>query len=510
MKRAIISLSDKNNLINFANRLVEQDYVIYSTGGTLNTLLNNQIPAKSVSEITNFPEIMNGRVKTLHPKIHGGILGIPDNELHLSQAKEHGIEFFDLVVVNLYPFEETINNSNASWEDIIENIDIGGPSMIRSSAKNYKYVTILTDPEDYELVLNEIKTNGQTSLNTRLYLAQKAFALTAYYDSLIANTFNKSLNTPNISYLNFGYPLKEELRYGENPHQNACFYERTNESLIKVIHGKQLSYNNYLDIDAAIKLVGKFDETCVAILKHTNPCGVALGKNVIDAYNKAFATDKVSPYGGIVITNQEVDLNAAEKINEIFTEIILAPSFTDEALIKLKKKKDRRLVIVDFSKFYTLKNFNVVSSCLNGYLVQQPDIDTLNIDQWAIVTKTKPTENQFKSMEFAWKVVSMLKSNAVCFAKDNQTIGIGTGQTNRIDSVKIALNRANEMNLSINDTICASDGYFPFRDSIDYLAKMGINAVIQPGGSKSDEDVINACNELGITMIFTNRRHFRH
>jgi phosphoribosylaminoimidazolecarboxamide formyltransferase/IMP cyclohydrolase len=510
MKKALISLSDKRNLLEFAGELIKLGYEIISTGGTLKTLQDNFINATAVADVTSFPEIMNGRVKTLHPKIMGGILGVPNNDLHVKQATDNGIQFIDLVVVNLYPFEKTVHNPLANWHDIIENIDIGGPSLIRGAAKNYQYVNIITDPNDYELVLNQLKENGKTSMESRMYLAQKAFAHTSAYDALIAQTFNNNQKTPNPAYLNVGLPLKQELRYGENPHQTAFFYESEYDNLIDVIHGKQLSYNNYLDIDAALRLIIKFEEPAVAIFKHTNPCGVATGNDLSEAYNNAFATDTVSPFGGIVIVNKELDLQAAELINQIFTEIIIAPAFSPNALEKLKKKKDRRLIIFQLDDIKTLKNHLNIVTCLKGYLCQSADIDTLNRDEWIFATNNRPDEKHLHSLEFAWNVVSMLKSNAICLVKGTQTIGIGIGQTSRVDSLKIALNRAKEMGFDLNGAVCASDGFFPFRDSIDLLHENGIMSVIQPGGSRADDEVIDACNELKMSMIITNRRHFRH
>lgn len=510
MKRALISLSDKNNLVEFATELIKLGYQIISTGGTLKTLQDNFIEATAVSEVTSFPEIMNGRVKTMHPKIMGGILGVPNNDFHLKQAADNGIEFFDMVVVNLYPFEKTIHNPLANWHDIIENIDIGGPTLIRSAAKNYQYVTVLTDPADYPKVLEELNKNQKTSIDTRLYLAQKAFALTSAYDALIADTFNKHQKKPDNAYLNIGLPIKEELRYGENPHQTATFFESEYDNLIDVIHGKQLSYNNYQDIDAALKLIIKFENPTVGILKHTNPCGVASANNLTEAYRNALATDTVSPFGGIVIVNRELDLECAEAINQIFTEIILAPAYTPSALERLKKKKDRRLIIYQIDELPSLKKHLNVIACLNGYLCQTPDIDTINKEDWEYATKTVPAENEITSLEFAWNVVSMLKSNAICLVKGNQTVGIGIGQTSRVDSLKIAINRAKEMGFDLQGAVCASDGFFPFRDSLDLLHENGIACVIQPGGSRSDSEVIEAANEHKIAMIITNRRHFRH
>lgn len=503
MKRALISVSNKDAIVEFAQKLIDLNYEILSTGGTYKLLKEHQIKVTQVSDITGFPEIMNGRVKTLHPKIHGGILCLRDNESHLSQAEQHNIKMIDMLVINLYPFKETVENPNSSHEDIIENIDIGGPSMLRSGAKNYRFVTVLTDPKDYDIVINEIKETGNTKLETRLRLAQKTFALTAEYDELIAYTLN------NIQpQLNLSIPLKQNLRYGENPHQSASFYQNLPD-IIEKLHGKELSYNNLLDIDAALKVIMKFKQNTVAILKHLNPCGVASDNNISNAYDKAFATDTVSPFGGIIVTNEKVDINFVEKINKVFTEILIAPDFEDDAITKLKKKKDRRIIKYNQDKLHLLKNHLQIQACLNGYLTQDPDLQQDNPNDWTCPTKIKPNQAIMTELLFAWNVVKMLKSNAICICKNNQTLGMGMGQTSRIDSMNIAINKAKEK-FDLTDAVCASDGFFPFRDSIDKLHKSEIKYVIQPGGSKSDNEVIDACDEHSICMIFTGKRHFRH
>ena len=498
MKRALISVSDKTGIVNLAEKLSSMGYLIISTGGTFSTLVDNGVKAISVSDITGFPEIMNGRVKTLHPRIHGGILFDRKNDEHLVQAMEHQIEAIDVVVINLYPFEAVKNREDSSWDEIIENIDIGGPAMIRASAKNYKHVTALTDIADYELVLSEIQESGDTKLETRYRLAKKAFTLTAGYDKMIAETFQES-------------SVKQEttLRYGENPHQSASF-TKTSIELLSQLHGKELSYNNLLDIDAALKTIIKFKDPTVAILKHTNPCGIASDKNISIAYQKAFATDTVSPFGGIVVTNNTVNLEFVEEINKVFTEVLIAPDFECDALELLSKKKDRRLIKYYPDRLPDLLELSHTQSCINGFLSQMPDLLDDNISEWTYPTAKKPNEEQLKELIFAWQVVKMLKSNAICFTKGKQTIGMGSGQTSRIDSLNIAIERATRMNLDLIDSVCASDGFFPFRDSIDVLSKIGVRCVIQPGGSKADPEVINACDEYGIAMIMTGRRHFRH
>lgn len=510
MKRAIISLSDKSGLAELAKELINLNYEIISTGGTLQYLSDHNIKATAVSDITDFPEIMNGRVKTLHPKIMGGILGIPTNDLHKKQAESHNITFIDLVIVNLYPFEKTINNPMSTWFDTIENIDIGGPSLIRAAAKNYHFVSIVTDPNDYQLIINELKNNNEVNIEIRKYLSHKAFALTASYDSLIAQTLNMHLKESSKKTLNIGLQLKDDLRYGENPHQSAGFYESEYDNLIDVIHGKQLSYNNYLDIDSALKLIMKFSQKTCAILKHTNACGVASSDNLTDAYRKAFTTDTISPFGGIVIVNDELSLETSKAINEVFTEIIIAPSITPEALEFLKKKKDRRIIIYQKDELNKLITHPSVVSCLNGYLSQSPDIILEKKEDWKYITKSIPNENEILSLEFAWNVVSMLKSNAICIAKGTQTIGVGIGQTSRVDSLRIAINRAIDMGFDLNNSVCASDGFFPKIDSLELLKSYGIHTIIQPGGSKADDEVIDYCNENNLSMIFTGSRHFRH
>ncbi len=510
MKRAIISLSDKSGLEELAKELIDLNYEILSTGGTLKYLTDHDIKATAVSEVTEFPEIMNGRVKTLHPKIMGGILGIPTNDLHVKQAKENNISFIDLVIVNLYPFEKTIHNPLSTWFDTIENIDIGGPSLIRAAAKNYHFVSIVTDPNDYSLIINELKKNNEINIEIRKYLSQKAFALTASYDSLIAQTLSVQLKNPSKQTLNVGLPLKDDLRYGENPHQSAGFYESEYDNIINVIHGKQLSYNNYLDIDSALKLIMKFSQKTVAILKHTNPCGVASSDNLTDAYRKAFSTDTISPFGGIVIVNDDLNIETSKAINEVFTEIIIAPSITPEALEFLKKKKERRIVIYQKDELNKLISHPSIVTCLNGYLSQSPDILTEKKEDWKFVSKNIPNESLISSLDFAWNVVAMLKSNAICIVKDTQTIGVGIGQTSRVDSLKIAINRAIEMGFDLKNSVCASDGFFPKIDSLELLKSHGISTVIQPGGSKADQEVIDYCDEHNISMIFTGSRHFRH
>lgn len=505
-KRALISLSDKTDILPFAKKLTELDYEIISSGGTAKYLRDNGIDVVHVSDVTNFPEIMDGRVKTLNPFIHGGILAnrlVPE---HLQEAEDLNIELIDIVCVNLYPFKKTLQNPNSTHDQLIENIDIGGPTLIRSAAKNYNSVYVVTDRSDYTKTI-EILESGEDSKDFKQYLAQKAFIHTADYDNAIANYFMK-LNDEH-SQLLVSAPLKDTLRYGENPHQGACFYE--DEGWIKILHGKQLSYNNLLDIDSALKTIAKFQaKPSVAIFKHTNPCGIATGDTLSEAYKKAFATDTLSPFGGIVIVNQPLDLESAKEINKVFTEIIIAPNYEEGVLEFLQKKKNRRLLSYDMNKILQLKDKLSITSCMNGFLVQDIDISKDNLDQWQVVTERQPTQQEWEALKFGWNCVASLKSNAVAFTYNDRTIGLGIGQTSRIDSTEIAISKAEKFSLTLQNSVCASDGFFPFRDSVDQLVKYGVTAVIQPGGSKGDPEVIQACNEHNITMVMTGTRHFRH
>ena len=513
MKRALISVSDKTNIVDFSKKLRALGYDIISTGGTLKTLQENNIDVIAVSEITGFVEIFDGRVKTLHPKIHGGLLYLRNDENHIKQAENNGILPIDLVVVNLYPFQDYVQNdveydlpisiNQTNWKTIIENIDIGGPAMLRAGAKNFEFVTVLVDPIDYDVVLKEIRENKDTLLETRLRLATKVFDHVSRYDSLIAKVFSGKIKNEGIK------TSRLKLRYGENPHQTAHYHQKENE-VITQYHGKELSYNNLLDIDAAVKTIIKFQEPTVAILKHTNPCGIASFPDITIAFQRAFSSDTISPFGGIVITNDSVTKQFVDVLDKLFLEILIAPDFTDEALELLRKKKDRRIIKYHPNMTSELLNHLQIQPCLNGYLTQTPDMLKDDPSQWVIPTDRKPNENEFKELQFAFQIVKMLKSNAVCFTKNKQTIGLGIGQTSRIDSLNIAIDRSQKMKLDIAGSVCASDGFFPFRDSIDRLNDIGVKSVIQPGGSKADSDIITACNEHNIAMIITNRRHFRH
>lgn len=508
-KRALISVSDKTNLLSFVRDLVSLDYEIISTGGTKQYLDNNGIETIAIESVTNFNEMLDGRVKTLHPKIHGGLLAIRDNVEHLAQVKANGIEFIDLVVVNLYPFAKTINREGFTHTEAIENIDIGGPSMLRSAAKNHQYVGVVCDLNDYELISNELK-QGELSLKTKQYLAAKAFSHTAQYDSLIANylltTFDEASNN-----LHLNYELKQALRYGENPHQSAKFYKSAKAYCYSIanskqLHGKELSYNNIQDANAALMIAREFhQEKVVVALKHMNPCGVGVGTNLLEAWTKAYNSDPISIFGGIICTNQEVTKEVAELMSKIFLEIIIAPSFSEEALSILTKKANIRLILADFTSDKIEAN-NLVS--VNGGLLVQSS-DTFDTNNYELNTPTKvhATTEQLADLIFANKVVKHVKSNAIVIAKDGQTIGIGAGQMNRVGSVKIALAQAGEL---AQGAVLASDAFFPMNDSVSVAIEAGISAFIQPGGSIKDSDSIAVCDEYQTPMVFTKVRHFKH
>jgi|SRR5690554_4298774 len=514
MKYALISLSDKDGIIPFAKELRKLGYKLLATGGTAQLLKENNLEVTLIEEMTGFPEILNGRVKTLHPKIYGGILADRDNNDHLKQLEELLIDLIDIVVVNLYPFQKLFkeigSNKSSSHREMIENIDIGGVTLLRAAAKNYRYVTVLSDRDDYDRFLRELNETGEISNETRLNLAHKAFATTSSYDRYI-NLYLSQLDNNDSSDL-FLFPdwEKQELRYGENPHQSGLFLSPGNNNLITKLHGKQLSYNNYLDINAALKLIYRFDRPTVAILKHTNPCGVASADDQLTAYKNAFATDPLSPFGGIVVSNQQLTLETSKEINKIFTEIIIAPSFSKEVIDFLSKKKNRRLVSYNPELLDCWSQTETFVSCLDGILSQDIDIRPDNEENWRVVTEKQPSAVEYNSLRFSWHIVAALKSNAISLCRDERTLGLGMGQTSRIDSAEFAVYRANKFGHDLRDAVCASDGFFPFSDSVDYLAENGIKAIIQPGGSKGDEEVVKACNELGISMIFTGIRHFAH
>lgn len=504
-KRALISVSDKTNIVEFAKGLEKYGFEIISTGGTFTYLKNNGVACISIEDVTHFPEILEGRVKTLHPKIHGGLLSKRGNELHNKHVAENNIEYIDLVCVNLYPFEATVKKEGVSEEEIIENIDIGGPSMLRSAAKNFNDVTVVTDIRDYDRILNELE-NGGITLATRRSLAIKVFNTTASYDAAIANYFNKADNLI-PEKLTLSYTLEDTLRYGENPHQKAYHYVQDNNESYALqnavqLHGKEMSYNNIQDASAALDILAEFDEIACVAVKHMNPCGVAIGKDVFEAYSRAYDADPVSIFGGIVAVNGVVDKATAEKMHSIFLEIILAVDYDDEALEILTKKKNLRI--------YKLgdKNNNheqQIKSVRGGILVQ--DFNSELAESYEVVTDKQPTKEQMSDLEFGLKVVKHVKSNAIVVVKNGQTLGIGAGQMNRVGSCKIALEQAGAL---ADGAVLASDAFFPMRDSADLAAEYNIAAIVQPGGSIRDQESIDACNEKGVAMLFSKIRHFKH
>ena len=504
-KRALISVSDKTNIVEFAKGLEKYGFEIISTGGTFSYLKNNGVACISIEDVTHFPEILEGRVKTLHPKIHGGLLSKRGNELHNKHVAENNIEYIDLVCVNLYPFEATVKKEGVSEEEIIENIDIGGPSMLRSAAKNFNDVTVVTDIRDYDRILNELE-NGGITLATRRSLAIKVFNTTASYDAAIANYFNKADNLI-PEKLTLFYTLEDTLRYGENPHQKAYHYVQDNNESYALqnavqLHGKEMSYNNIQDASAALDILAEFDEIACVAVKHMNPCGVAIGKDVFEAYSRAYDADPVSIFGGIVAINGVVDKATAEKMHSIFLEIILAVDYDDEALEILTKKKNLRI--------YKLgdKNNNheqQIKSVRGGILVQ--DFNSELAESYEVVTDKQPTKEQMSDLEFGLKVVKHVKSNAIVVVKNGQTLGIGAGQMNRVGSCKIALEQAGAL---ADGAVLASDAFFPMRDSADLAAEYNIAAIVQPGGSIRDQESIDACNEKGVAMLFSKIRHFKH
>ncbi len=558
IKRALLSVSDKAGILDLAKELNRLNVEIISTGGTAKALRENGLAVTEVSEITGFPEMMDGRVKTLHPKIHGAFLALRDNDEHLKAMKTHDITPIDLVVVNLYPFEKTIENENVSLEEAVEQIDIGGPAMIRSASKNWRDVAVITDPRIYEKIIVELnENNGAISLETRKSLAALAFSHTSYYDLIISDYLTDRLSDEEFELVEDFHPSSNEevlrifdnleefengettdedleteeisgeteeglpdfidpeleksfdLRYGENPHQQSALYvsdlEVTGIAYAEQLHGKEMSYNNYLDADAAWRLIQDFDELACAIIKHTNPSGVGIGENNLEAYKRALETDPVSAFGGIVAFNKKVSAAEANAVNEVFTEVVIAPEYEMEALEIFKKKKNLRVL-----KAENVQNAMEYRKISGGMLVQTPDAYKVSIEDLKIVTEKQPTAAELKALQFAWKVCKHVKSNAIVFTNEFQTVGVGAGQMNRIDSVRIAAERAGRTSLELKSSVLASDAFFPFRDGVDEAAKYGISAIIQPGGSVRDEEVIEAANEHGLAMVFTGIRHFKH
>lgn len=513
VKRALVSVSDKTNLVPFVKGLVENHYEIISTGGTKKKLDEAGIKTISVEEITGFPEILDGRVKTLNPYIHGGLLAERDKPEHMKTLEKLNIHTIDLVCVNLYPFKQTIEKPNVELADAIENIDIGGPSLLRAASKNYASVTVVTDQADYDRVLKEITENGDTNLKTRAELAAKVFRTTAAYDALIAEYLTKQTGLEDPEKLTLTYDLKQKMRYGENSHQKAWLYEDALPKKFSVLqaeqlHGKKLSYNNIKDADEALRAIREFQaEPTVVAMKHMNPCGIGRGKTLEEAWDRAYEADSISIFGGVIALNRQVDLATAKKMYKIFLEIVIAPGFDDDALAVLEKKKNIRLLQLDFSHENEPVRYETVS-VMGGLLMQEQDVLNENVADWKCVTDVKPTEQQLKTMMFALKAVKHTKSNAIVVANNERTLGVGAGQPNRIDSAKIAVKHAGE---AIDNTaVMSSDAFFPFGDCVEYAGKHGIKAIVQPGGSVRDQESIESANKYGIVMVFTGYRHFRH
>ncbi|MGO9084033.1 MAG: bifunctional phosphoribosylaminoimidazolecarboxamide formyltransferase/IMP cyclohydrolase [Candidatus Sulfotelmatobacter sp.] len=515
IQRAILSVTDKTCLVEFAGTLSALGIELISTGGTAKLLRDSGITVKDISELTGFPEMLDGRVKTLHPKVHGGILHRREDPRHVAAVAEHGIAPIDMVVVNLYAFEKTAAKAGAAFEELIENIDIGGPSMIRSAAKNFHDVAIVTSPADYGAIAAELeRSGGSLSLDTKWRLAQKAFATTAAYDSAIASTLERvSADTFQLQpdtgafpqTLRFSFQKTLDLRYGENPHQKAAMYSDGSGAGVanaRQLQGKELSYNNIVDLQAAWDLAQEFETPVCAIIKHTNPCGTATGKTLAEAYKRALECDPVSAFGGVIGVNRAVDVEAAEEMHKLFLEVIAAPGFDEAAKAKFASKKNLRLVeVVAASQKWVLKNVS------GGMLVQDTDVRRLQDSDLKVVTKRAPTPEETRALLFAWKVCKHVKSNAIVYARDGQTVGVGAGQMSRVDSAKIGAMKAQ---LPLKGTVAASDAFFPFPDGVEEIAKAGATAIIQPGGSQRDPEVIEAADRLGMAMLFTGVRHFRH
>ncbi|WP_076592494.1 bifunctional phosphoribosylaminoimidazolecarboxamide formyltransferase/IMP cyclohydrolase [Herminiimonas arsenitoxidans] len=520
IKQALISVSDKTGVLEFARALSGMGVNILSTGGTAKLLAENGISVTEVADYTGFPEMLDGRVKTLHPKVHGGILARRDFPEHVSALEKHGIPNIDMVVVNLYPFQETVAREHCSLEDAIENIDIGGPAMLRSSAKNHKDVVVICDPTDYSQVLSELNANqGEVTYETKFTLAKKVFAHTAQYDGAITNYFTSlgadkqhATRSAYPSTLNLHFEKVQEMRYGENPHQSAAFYRESNPQVGALanytqLQGKELSYNNIADADAAWECVKTFDESACVIIKHANPCGVAVGASPLEAYSKALQTDPTSAFGGIIAFNREVDGNAAEAVAKQFVEVLIAPSFTEQAKKIFAAKQNVRLLEIPLGNAVNNHDLKRVGG---GLLVQSPDAKNVALAELKIVSKKQPTPQQLQDLMFAWRVAKFVKSNAIVFCANGMTMGVGAGQMSRIDSARIASIKAQNAGLSLVGTAVASDAFFPFRDGLDVVVAAGATSVIHPGGSMRDQEVIDAADEHGIVMMLTGTRHFRH
>ena len=514
--KALISVSDKTGIVEFAKELEALGIEIISTGGTYKKLKEEGVKAIEISELTGFPECLDGRVKTLHPKVHAGILAMRANPDHMKQIADLGVDTIDFVVVNLYPFKATIMKENVSRAECVENIDIGGPTMLRSAAKNYQDVSVITDPADYSIVLNELKENGQVSLDTKFYLMQKVFEHTANYDSMIFNYIKNQRNDNSYpEKLTLTFEKVQEMRYGENPHQTGALYKETGKcigSLVtaKQLNGKELSFNNINDTNGALELLKEFEEPTIVACKHGNPCGVGSSDTIEEAWKKAYSADNMSIFGGIVVSNRELTAEIAKEMSEMFLEVIVAPSYTEEALEILKKKKNVRVLLLPEISVKQPENSYDIKKINGGMIVQT--IDSKLYDDYEVVTNRKPTDKELEDMLFAWKVVKYVKSNGITVAKNKQTVGIGPGQVNRIWASKQCFEHAEELigEGATQGAVLASDAFFPFDDNVEAAHKAGITAIIQPGGALKDQLSIDKCNEYGITMIFTHMRHFRH
>ncbi|RBW70839.1 bifunctional phosphoribosylaminoimidazolecarboxamide formyltransferase/IMP cyclohydrolase [Bacillus taeanensis] len=510
IKRALVSVSNKEGIVEFVQALTELGVEVISTGGTKSQLQEAGVPVIGISDVTGFPEILDGRVKTLHPNIHGGLLAMRDVETHQQQLEEHNITPIDLVVVNLYPFKETIAKPDVTFADAIENIDIGGPTMLRSAAKNHKFVTVVVDPSDYATVVEQVKETNEVSEETRRKLAAKVFRHTAAYDSLISEYLTEQVGEEFPESYTVTYEKVQDLRYGENPHQNAAFYkkplgDKSSIAAAKQINGKELSYNNIQDANAALDIVKEFTEPAVVAVKHMNPCGVGTSETIEEAYQKAYEADPVSIFGGIVAANREIDHATALKMKEIFLEIIIAPSFTEEALEVLTQKKNLRLLTLPIDEVDTPEKR--LTAVHGGVLVQDEDRYTLENAEVTVPTDRQPTDEEWAALKLAWKVVKHVKSNAIVLTKNDRTVGIGAGQMNRVGAAGIAIEQAGE---EAKGAVMGSDAFFPMNDTVEAAGKAGVTAIIQPGGSIRDQESIDKANELGIAMVFTGVRHFKH
>lgn len=524
IERALISVSDKKGITELAAQLHSRGIEILSTGGTARVLKEEGIPITPIDDFTGFPEMLDGRVKTLHPKVHAGLLSLRDNSEHQKTMKDHELVYIDLVVVNLYPFEQTITREGVTCEEAIKNIDIGGPSMLRSAAKNFRDVTVITDPADYRALCKEMDENdGAVSLSFNARCAQKVFTATAYYDNLIATYLgneNAKHDAPPDEYpatYSLAFRKVQDLRYGENPHQSAAFYRDVQctepcATLAQQLHGKELSYNNYLDLDGAVELVKEFSAPTAIVVKHTNPCGAASAETLFDAYIKARATDPVSAFGSICAFNRTLDKKTAEEITSTFVEAVIAPDYDADALEQLQTKKNMRVLRLPNLAKWCAEETHVYQgkyarTVTGGILIQERDMSLLDTDALKCVTEREPTEEEMQALLFAWKCVKHVKSNAIVYARGTELVGVGAGQMSRVDSSKVAVMKAQK---EVKGSVMASDAFFPFRDGVDAAAEAGVTAVIEPGGSKRDQEVIDAANEHGIAMVFTGMRHFKH